>query len=171
MIIILNGPLGIGKSTTAWGLVARFEQAVMLDMDYIAAIHPFDFYNPQHLDYCLQTLALLIRHHRAHGYTHFVVNWVFESAALLEQLRTHLADLPLALSVFRLTCTPQVLEQRIRQRNLPNVEWEVQRGRDLLAILERAAAEGGMGIGVDTTSRTADEVVDLIASHLAEYRS
>jgi broad-specificity NMP kinase len=162
MIIILNGPLGIGKTTTAWGVVGRFERAVMLDMDYIAAIQPFDYYRQSDLDYAYQTLAILLTHHQAHGYQNFVVNWVFESAAQIERLKSHLAPLELPIHVFRLTCAPDVVEQRIRRRNLPDVEWEVQRARDLISILERAASEGDIGTLIDTTFLTPEAVVDVI---------
>lgn len=162
MIIILNGPLGIGKTTTAWGVVGRFEQAVMLDMDYIAAIQPFDYYRQSDLDYAYQTLAVLLTHHQAHGYHNFVVNWVFEAAKQLERLKSHLAPLGLPIHVFRLTCAPEVVEQRIRHRNLPDAEWEVERARELIGILERAATEGDIGTLIDTTALTPEAVVDVI---------
>lgn len=162
MIILLNGPLGIGKTTTAWGLVGRFERAIMMDMDYIAAIQPFDYYRQSDLDYAYQTLAVLLTHHQAHGYRHFVVNWVFEAAEQLERLKAHLAPFELPIHIFRLACTPDVVEQRIRRRNLPDVEWEVQRARELIEILDRAATEGDMGTLINTTSLTPDAVVEVI---------
>jgi len=39
MIVIINGPCGIGKTSVAWALNARFDRAVMLDGDYIGAVH------------------------------------------------------------------------------------------------------------------------------------
>lgn len=162
MMIVLNGPLGIGKSTTAWALHERFDRSVMLDMDYIAAIRPFNFYHPSDLTYSIETLAVLLRHHHAHGYRNFIVNWVFESEALLEQLYSYTVPLGLPVKVFRLTCTPDELEQRIRRRNLPNVEWEVERGKTLLEILERAAVDENLGECIDTTTLNPEEIVDQI---------
>src|SRR6266496_4417017 len=49
MIIIINGPLGIGKTQASWALVRRFPRAVMLDVDYVAEFHPFDYYNDEHI--------------------------------------------------------------------------------------------------------------------------
>jgi thymidylate kinase len=166
MIIVLNGPLGIGKSTTAWALNERLDRSVMLDMDYIVAIHPFDYYHQPDLEYAYATAALLIRHHQAHGYRHFVVNWVFESAEQLQRFASHLEPTGLPLHSFYLTCDPDMLEQRIRRRNLSDVEWEVQRGRELVKILERAAEAGNIGVPIDTTSRSPDEVVSTIQATL-----
>jgi broad-specificity NMP kinase len=51
MIVIINGPCGIGKTSVAWALNARFERAVMLDGDYLGTVHPFEIY----------TMTVLIR--------------------------------------------------------------------------------------------------------------
>jgi hypothetical protein len=142
------------------------ERSVMLDMDYIAAIHPFNYYHQPDLDYAYTTAALLIRHHQSHGYRHFVVNWVFEAAEQLERFASHLEPTGLHIRSFYLTCAPDILEQRIRLRNLPDVEWEVQRGRELVTILERAATAGYIGVAIDTTFHSSAEVVDRIQATL-----
>ena len=116
MILIINGPLGIGKTTIAWHLLEKFRTGVMLDGDYIAALHPFDYYNPTHLDYAYTTFRVLIAHHLAHDICDFVLNWVFENASRLQQFQQSLEDLVSPVLVYRLTCTPEALEKRIRQR-------------------------------------------------------
>jgi adenylate kinase family enzyme len=40
MIIVLNGPLGIGKSTFAEALTESIESSVMLDGDRLVAVNP-----------------------------------------------------------------------------------------------------------------------------------
>src|SRR6476661_6696946 len=62
MIIIINGPLGIGKTQTSWALVRRFPRAVMLDADYVAEFHPFDYYNDEHLAYAHATMRVMVAH-------------------------------------------------------------------------------------------------------------
>jgi hypothetical protein len=87
VILIIIGPLGIGKTTTASYLLEKFRVGVMLDGDYIAAFHPFDHYNSAHLDYAYHTFRVLIAHHLANGIRDFVLNWVFEDPARLQQFR------------------------------------------------------------------------------------
>ena len=87
MIIIINGPLGIGKTQTSWALVRRFPRAVMLDADYVAEFHPFDYYNDEHLAYAHATLRVLAAHHISHGFQHFVINWIFETPFQLDRLK------------------------------------------------------------------------------------
>ena len=59
MIVVLNGPLGIGKSTLAEALSESIDRCVMLDGDKIAATNP-----PSSLEYLHATLELLVAHHR-----------------------------------------------------------------------------------------------------------
>jgi GrpB-like predicted nucleotidyltransferase (UPF0157 family) len=62
MIVIVNGPCGIGKTSVAWGLNARFDRAVMLDGDY-GAVHPFEIYDKARVAYLFETIHHLIVFH------------------------------------------------------------------------------------------------------------
>ena len=167
-IVIINGPLGIGKSTTAWALSEKFAKAVMLDGDYIAAFHPFDFYDQTHLDYAYDLFAVLMRHHVAHGFRHFVVNWVFESAAQLEALSLRLTSLDIPIYPYRLTADPDIVAQRVWDRGNDDVMWEVERARALHDILEAAAREGDLGHVIDTTSLNPQAVAARIWDDLVD---
>jgi hypothetical protein len=162
MIIILNGPLGIGKTQTSWALVRRFPRAVMLDADYAAEFHPFDYYNDEHLAYAHATLRVLAGHHASHGFQDFVINWVFETPFQLDRLRGLLADLGLPIYAFRLVCAPDEIERRVRRRNLPDLDYELRRSRELIDILDRAALTGDLGTPLDTTSLTVEQTAEAI---------
>ena len=168
MIIIINGPLGIGKTQTSWALVRRFSRAVMLDADYVAEFHPFDYYNDAHLAYAHATLRVLTAHHISHGFQHFVINWIFETPFQLEQLKRLLADLGPPIYAFRLVCAPEEIERRVRRRNLPDLDYELQRSRELIDILDRAALTGDLGTPLDTTSLTAEQTADAILRQIRE---
>src|SRR5688500_10985670 len=71
MIIVLNGPLGIGKSTLAEALTESIESCVMLDGDRLVAANPPSADEMEHLH---STIALLVTHHRRFGYRHFVID-------------------------------------------------------------------------------------------------
>jgi len=166
VILIINGPLGIGKTTTACYLLEKFRIGVMLDGDYIAALHPFDHYNPTHLDYAYHTFRVLIAHHLAHGIRDFVLNWVFEDPARLQQFRQALADFVSPVLVYRLTCAPEALERRICQRGFPDVEAEVERAQELVRLLDQAAVHGELGRIVETTQWSAVTVAETIWQHV-----
>jgi hypothetical protein len=55
MFIILNKPLGIGKSTLAEALTESIDNCVMLDGDYVVAVNPPP---PNEVEYWHTTLEL-----------------------------------------------------------------------------------------------------------------
>jgi 2-phosphoglycerate kinase len=166
VIVIINGPCGIGKTTVAWELNARFDRAVMLDGDYIGAVHPFEIYDEARVDYLYRTLRHLVAFHvEEGGYEHFVINYVFESPETLAQLRALLANLAGPVVAFRLLASDEDLERRIRARE-ERPDWYLRRYKELVAIQERAAQRGEMGIPIDTTGLTVEQVVDRIWARL-----
>jgi GrpB-like predicted nucleotidyltransferase (UPF0157 family) len=154
MIVIINGPLGVGKTETSWQLLEKFDRAVMLDGDYIGAVHPFDLQDETRVAYLYQTLVLLVGYHRKNGYTDFVINYVFETADSLALLRQQLTALDQQTYAFRLVCSLPVLIDRISKRNTHGdlLAWELQRGPELAGIQEKAARHGDLGYPVDTTN-------------------
>lgn len=89
MILLLNGPLGVGKSTLAEALMERVDGCAMLDGDRLVAL------NPPPADegaYLHATIALLVAHHRRAGYRHFVVDHLWRTRASLDDLRRRLCD-------------------------------------------------------------------------------
>ena len=88
MIVLLNGPLGIGKSTLAEALVESLERSVMLDGDKLIAANPEP---PGGIDYLHSTIALLVQHHRRFGYRHFVIDHIWRTPSDLADLRHRVA--------------------------------------------------------------------------------
>src|SRR5262245_62570546 len=84
MIIVLNGPLGIGKSTLAEALMESIDGCVMLDGDRLVAANPP--YGDE-LEHVHSTIALLIEHHSRFGYRNFVIDYLWRTPAELADLR------------------------------------------------------------------------------------
>ena len=114
MIIVLNGPLGIGKSTLAEALAESIAQCVMLDGDHLVAANP-----PQadEREYLHTTIALLVEHHRRFGYRHFVIDYIWRTPQELADLRRRLLDVDRGADIrcFLLTLPPRSAGQ-IRRR-------------------------------------------------------
>jgi len=172
MIVIINGPCGIGKTSVAWELNARFDRAVMLDGDYIGAVHPFEIYDDDRVAYLFQTLYHLITFHIERGdYHDFVINYVFETPEQLVTLRHLLSDLDDVTYAYRLVASDETIEARIRKRELESdadLRWHLKRYKELVAIQEAAAKRGDLGFVVDTTGLTAAEVADAIWDDIHE---
>jgi chloramphenicol 3-O-phosphotransferase len=128
MIVLLNGPLGIGKSTLAEALCERIEGCVMLDGDQLVAANPPP---PDELEHLHATIALLVEHHRGFGYRHFVINHFWRTPEELADLRRRLLEVDpgAAIHPFLLTLP---LEENLRR---------IERRRAARAIDERELEE------------------------------
>jgi chloramphenicol 3-O-phosphotransferase len=115
MIIVLNGPLGIGKSTLAEALTEGIESCVMLDGDRLVAVNPPP---ASELEYLHSIISLLVAHHRRFGYRHFVIDYVWRSPAELDDLRRRLnaIDANADVRCFLLTLPAEENRRRIEQR-------------------------------------------------------
>jgi thymidylate kinase len=125
MIIVLNGPLGIGKSTLAEALTESIDSCVTLDGDQLVAANP-----PYHdeLAYLHSTIALLVEHHSRFGYRNFVIDHLWRSAAELADLRRRLEPFDADVRCFLLTLPPlenlRRIEQRASVRAIDELEFE-----------------------------------------------
>ncbi|MFM8319498.1 MAG: GrpB family protein [Chloroflexota bacterium] len=174
MIILINGPLGVGKTTVSWELLERFPHAVMLDGDYLGAVTPFDLHDPARVDYLYRTLAHLVAFHKANGYPVVIINYVFEQPESLAGLRARLNAIDDVTYAFRLVCRDEAeMERRIRGRAAAqpgeaHLAWELQRFRRLAAIQDAAALRGDLGFVIDTAGRSAAQAAQAIWDNLHE---
>ena len=166
MIVILNGSVGVGKTTVSWALNESFDKSVMLDGDYLGAVHPFEIYDGARVTYLYQTLAQLIAFHQKHGYTTFVINYVFESPESLSELVGCLRPLDGDIYKFWLTCSEDEQRRRILKRKTDQWAWELERFVELNAILAAASQRGDIGAKLDTTGISVEEIVKLISKAL-----
>ena len=162
MIIIINGSLGVGKSSVAEELHYKFERSVYLDGDYIGFVHPFEIYDEKRLEHLYRTLELLIKFHQKSGYYNFVINYVFETPVALRELLTLLRPLDAHLYTYWLTCESEEQAQRIQARQHENLDWELSRFVELQSIQAEAARVGFIGKKIDTTGLTVAEVATEI---------
>jgi chloramphenicol 3-O-phosphotransferase len=162
MIIIINGSLGVGKSSVADALHYKFDRSVHLDGDCIGDVHPFEIYDPGRIAHLYRTLELLVGFHQGNGYANFVINYVFESPASLQDLLDLLRPLDPSIHTYWLTCDEQEQAKRIRRRKRLELDWELGRFVELQRIQRKAAQQGFIGTEVDTTALTATEVADRI---------
>ncbi|HPH97732.1 MAG TPA: AAA family ATPase [Anaerolineaceae bacterium] len=151
MIIIINGSLGVGKTSVANELHWKFKKSVHLDGDTIGDVNPFEIYDEARIDHLYRTFALLIGFHQKNGYPDFVINYVFESADSLQGLLSLLHPLDPAIHVYWLTCDEQEQARRIQGRQRDGLDWELSRFVELQRIQAKAAQQGFIGREVDTT--------------------
>lgn len=112
MLIVLNGPLGIGKSTLAEALSENIAHCVCLDGDHLIAVNPA----PENNELLHATLTLLIAHYQGFGFRHFVINHLWLSHAEWADLEHRLSRLDQEIYFFRLTLPKAENLRRIQLR-------------------------------------------------------
>lgn len=145
MIIVLNGPLGIGKSTLAEALTESIEYCVMLEGDRLVAANPPSADELEHLH---STIAVLVAHHRRFGYRHFVIDHVWRSPAELADLRRRLIaiDADAEIRCFLLTLPADEnlrrIERRQRARAIDEREFELRTFEEERQVLTQNSSLG-----------------------------
>lgn len=146
LIIVLNGPLGIGKSTLGEMLGEAIERSVTLDGDSLAALNPppADEIASLHA-----TIALLIGHHLGNGFERFIVNHYWSSPRQIGDLEERLRRVAPGAEFrwFRLTLSKQEnlrrIELRQSARAIDETDFEAQHFAEEHALLSAAGTELG----------------------------
>jgi len=147
MIIVLNGPLGIGKSTLAEALTESIEYCAMLDGDRLVAVNPPPAQELE-LEHLHSTIELLIAHHQRFGYRHFVVDHVWRSPAELADLRRRITaiDDKAEIRCFLLTLPADEnlrrIERRQRARAIDEREFELRTFAEEREVLTKSSDLG-----------------------------
>lgn len=142
MIIILNGPLGIGKSTLAEALAETIDMCVLLDGDQLIAANPPP---DDEIEYLHSTIELLLTHHRRRGYRHFVIDHIWRTPADLADLYRRLSDINAGeIRCFLLTLPLEENLRRIERRQSARALDEEEFERKTV-LEERDVLDGSVG--------------------------
>jgi thymidylate kinase len=164
MIIVLNGPLGIGKSTLAEALTESIDSCVMVNGDHLVATNPPPADELEHLH---STIVLLIAHHRGFGYRHFVVDHFWRSSAELDDLRRRLTAMDSDIRCFCLTLPADEnlrrIERRQRARAFDEREFELRTFAQERALTKYSGSDLGEPFDV---SASPSELVDRMLRRL-----
>lgn len=162
MIIVLNGPLGIGKSTLGEALAESIDRSVFLNGDGLVAANPPP---PDEPAYLHATIALLVAHHRRHGYRHFVVDHFWKDATEVDDLRRRMLEIDAEADVRCLLLTLPLKEnlRRIERRQGARAldEQDIER-RTVMAERDALARDSrGLGEPFDVSAPPAELVAAL----------
>jgi shikimate kinase len=164
VIILLNGPLGVGKSTLAEALAESIEGCVMLDGDSLVVANPSP---PDGIEHLHSTIGLLVAHHRRFGYRHFVIDHLWRTPKELADLRQRLlaVDADADIRCFLLTLpydeNLRRIERRQSARAIAERSFEQQTvAEEREALYERPA--GHLGEPIDVSAPPAELVATIL---------
>lgn len=160
--IVLNGPLGIGKSTLAELLTESIDRCVLLDGDHIAFTNPPP---PDAASYLQATIDLLVERHLAAGYRNFVVSHYWATAVEIDDLRRRLESHDFEFRCFLLTL-PEAenlrrIERRQGARAIDEIEFELRTVLEERQVLG-AAVGAGLGEPFDVSASPPELVARML---------
>ena len=157
-VLIVTGPVGVGKTTVASELSELLEGAgvphALVDLDALRWCYPTRPDDPYSVTLAMRNLAAVWSNFQSEGAKRLVVADVIESREELERYR---AAVPGArVTVVRLQASPGTLRGRVRRRELASgLERHLERAVELHDLMEVRKVED---LSVDTDSRSVDEI-------------
>lgn len=114
-LILLSGPMGVGKSTVASLLYRRLDRSVFLDGDWCWMMHPFSV-TEETKAMVLDNITHLLRNFLACTQIDTVIfTWVMDDPAILESILSRLDLAGCCVHSFTLTATPESLRCRVKK--------------------------------------------------------
>ncbi|MDP4089087.1 MAG: AAA family ATPase [Bacillota bacterium] len=158
-LIIINGTMGIGKTTTCRELNNKLNNSVWLDGDWCWMMNPF-IVNEENKTMVQKNITYLLRNFLVNSSIEFVIfDWVIHMEDIFDLILKPLRDLNFEVFKITLICTEDALKKRI----LKDVELNQRDEGSLNISLERLELYKNMDtIKIDTTDITILETVDRI---------
>lgn len=162
-LIIINGTMGVGKSTVCNILLDRLVPSVYLDGDWCWNMNPFIVSEENKTMVESNITHLLSSYLNNSGFEYIIFCWVIHREDILNKILLPLKDFDFELYKISLVCSPEALRNRL--------EIGVQKGKrnaDIIeSSLERLELYNKMNtIKVDvsdtTPKQTAAEIIKII---------
>jgi hypothetical protein len=153
--VVVNGPMGVGKTATCRALHLGLDRAVWLDGDWCWQMHPWVF-SEENRRMVIDNITHLLRNFLASSsFDHVIFSWVLHLPGILEDILGRLEGLAFELVEISLVCSERCLEARMRE--------DGRSQETIAASLQRLALYRAMDtIQVDTTDLPLGRVVEKL---------
>lgn len=161
-LVMLNGPMGVGKTTVGRHLAALCAPSAFLDGDWCWALEPFAV-TPQTKDMVLANIAYLLQSYGACPQCGTVIFcWVMQAPDIVRQVLRRLPEGMFAPKLITLTASRAALQARVQR--------DIDAGLRGADALERALSYreqyGWARCVVDTTHLSPHEAACAVAARL-----
>jgi broad-specificity NMP kinase len=154
-LIIVGGPMGVGKNSACRELLNRTDKAVWLDGDWCWTMHPWQVDSETRAMVERNIIDLLRSFLACSAYETVIFDWVLHTDALTHVILAGLRDLECRVVRVSLVCSPEELRARL-----------VGEGRSPAAVdesLERLSLYCSLEAPcLDTTGLTVSQVADRL---------
>lgn len=154
-LVIVNGTMGVGKTTVCKELHQRLEKAVWLDGDWCWMMHPWDF-SEENKAMVIDNITYQLRNFLKNtSFDYLIFSWVIHQETIFDLILDKLKGLEFETYKITITCFEEVLRLRM-----------LKDGRDdhgIEASIRRLRLYQSMNtIKVDTTAMTVSEAAERI---------
>ena len=157
-VIILNGPMGVGKTAAGKRVAERVPGTAFIDGDWCMDLHPF-VASHETKAMAIDNILHMIRNYQSCSECRMVVlAWLMDESWVMESLRAGLSAMQAETVSFTLTCDRDTLTER--WKNDRSCEWRTDRW--LAVSLASLPAFASMENIIDTGGLSVDSVADLI---------
>ena len=160
-VIIINGPIGVGKSTVGKLLCKKLNKSAFLDGDWCFDLHPF-IADKETKEMAVDNIIHIINNYLNCSHCDYVVfNWVMDKIEVYRKITNSLQRNDTYLYEITLTCTEEALTDRWHKDNL--CEWRID---EWLNVSKKSLNyfSGLDTIRIDMSDKSAMDVADEIYS-------
>lgn len=158
-LIIINGVMGVGKTTISKNLYKKLENSFWLDGDNCWNMNPF-IVNDENKYMVLNNIGFMLNSFLSNSTSKYVVfNWVIQSDDIMNEVLSRVNTEDVDVYKITLMCTKEELIRRIENdvklglRDKQNVERSLER-YDMYKAMDT--------IKLDTTGKSIGEIIDEI---------
>ena len=160
-VIIINGPMGVGKTTVGKYIAEQYPGTAFIDGDWCMDLHPFVGNRETKVMAVDNILHMVGNYMKCSECRLVVLVWLMDDAWVRQRLREGIAALQAEEEYVTLICDRETLVRR--WENDRQCEWRTDRWLDVsLASLPGFAA---MENAIDTGGLTVEQVAEKIMQH------
>ncbi len=154
-LIIINGAMGVGKTTICKELHQKLEKVVWLDGDWCWMMNPWTVTEENKRMVEDNIMHLLRNFLKNSTFDYIIFSWVIHQESIFNMILDKLKGLEFKLHKITITCSEEALKARMLKdgRNAQTVEESIRRLKSYQSMNT---------IKVDTTAMTVSEVVKKI---------
>ena len=157
-VIMINGPMGVGKTTIGKCIAQKYAGTAFIDGDWCMDVHPF-VGNRETKTMAIDNILHMIDNYRRCSICKMiVVVWLMDEQWVYHKVMDGISDMGLEVKSVVLVCDENSLIDRWKNDKI--CEWRTQEW--LEASLESLAFFSSLENVLDTSSRTVDQIVDRI---------